>query len=160
MIGALHSIASDDLAHVQRSKPVRTPVVQTSNVRDKFALQFTQRPGERMKRKVHDVAPGGNDDAAENAIGGEDLSLGAIDGRPPPRIPDIVEQENSTAGSIHLHENFGVGVLQQPGTAGRRSTTPAKSRRSMLQQHGLARINIRPPAPQTLTNICTLPPRL
>ena len=108
---------------------------------------------------MHDVAPGGNDDAAENDIGGEDLGLGAIDGGPPPRIPDIVEQENSAAGSIHLHENFGVGVFQQPGTAGRRSTAPAKSRRGMLQQHRPARINIGPAATQDLGKIGKLPLR-
>src|SRR5262245_25346648 len=50
--------------------------------------------GEGMEAEADYVPPGGANHGAKDHIGLEDFSVGSIDARAPPGLPDVIEQED------------------------------------------------------------------
>ena len=101
-------------------------------------------PANGWKREAHDVLAGRHDDGAEQHVGLEDFRGLAVDARPPPRMPDVVEHQEAAARRIGLDRDVGVVVAQDArGAAGARTR---RAGRRVLQQHRAARIDVRPAA--------------
>src|ERR1700731_3272803 len=117
---------ADDFAHLRSS-------LFTTSLAGKLYEQLSKCADEGVERKAHDMSAGWDHHGTEDRIGFQDLSLHSIYARPPPRMPDVVEEKNGRHGSVDCDHHLRVPVVQQAsGTALARGINPRQSCGCML----------------------------
>jgi len=71
-----------------------------------------------VEREVHDVLAGRHNDGAKQHVGFENIHRVVIDARPPPGMPDVVQNDKSAAGRIGFDHDVGVLIAQDAGGTG------------------------------------------
>src|SRR5919198_2643778 len=110
--------------------------------------------GEWMEAEADYVPTRGASHGTKDHIGFEYFSIGSIDTRAPPRLPDVVEKEDAASWCLDRDHHFGISVTQQARAAGSTSRrTERDATRRLGKQHGVARIDRRPAAAQELVEV-------
>ena len=82
------------------------------------AFQVGDGASERLEPEVHRVMPRRQRDGAENDIGAEDLDRLSVERGVPPRMPDVVEQQQPAVRRIDRNVDLGIGITLDPRRAG------------------------------------------
>src|SRR5215211_3244895 len=83
-------------------------------------------------------------DCPEENIGFEDRSGMAVNIGAPPRVPYVVEHNETAAGRVNLDNHFRIGIAHNPRGAVGWTAGPRIARRRILEQHRLPRIDSGP----------------
>src|SRR5438067_11496501 len=83
-----------------------------------FLHHFRESAGERMEAEADHVPAARADHGAKDHVGFEDFSIDPVDAGAPPRLPDIVEQEDAADRCLDPHDDFGVAVAKKTRAAG------------------------------------------
>src|ERR1700730_5713173 len=126
-------------AHAERTRqtilPTRGVSLFTTSLAGKLYEQLSKCADEGGESKAHDRGARWDHHGPEYRIGFQDLSLHSIYARPPPRMPDVVEEKNGRHGSVDCDHHLRVSVVQQAsGTVLARGINPRQSCGCMLQQ--------------------------
>ena len=83
----------------------------------KAAFQFVQCALDRGEYKAYFVLAGRNGNRSENHIGAHNRLFLPIDSSPPPRVPDIIQNQHTAIRGIDIDDHFLAVTIFQTGIA-------------------------------------------